>query len=164
MIEMLMAAFILSIGLLGLTALQSAALTTSTRAKGYYGAVNAAGYILENIESQARQRTLTRINDPLAVLPVYTPDYFGADPAQPVLVNENLTFNGHYPNAAAVNVVDQNTFFKVSTSGPATVHPVAATTSAYRNYTVTVTFTEIGPGNIKIPRSVAISRMVVYGL
>lgn len=158
MIELLMTAFILAVGILGLTALQSLALTAATRSKGYNGAVAVAGHILEDIESQARQRWLIITNDPTAAFPVYTPDYFAG-----VDVTENFTFNGHYPDASAANPVDRNIFFTVVTHGDPVLHTVAKS-GAIRNYTVTVTFNEAGAaGQPTATRKVVISKTVLYG-
>ncbi len=157
-----MAAFILAIGILGLTALQSIAIQGSTRSKGYNGAVAVAGHILENIESQARQRWLVITSDSTATLPVYTPNYFPTLPATPVNVNESFTFTGHYPDSTAVNLVDKAAFYTVLTHADPALHSVAGSGSL-RNYTVTVSFTEIGPGSISIPRTVVLSKTVMYG-
>ena len=162
MIEMMMTALILAIGILGLTALQAFTLTTNARSKGFNSAVEVAGHILENIESQARQRWLIKTDDPLAVLPVYTPNYFaGAN------VTENFTFNGHYPDPAALNLdgtpsyIDRANFFTAVTSS-VPVQNVAGS-GTITNYTVTVTFQEAGPGGPPLTRTVAISRTVLYG-
>ncbi len=159
MIEMLMTAFILAVGILGLTALQSVALTAATRSKGYNGAVAVAGHILESIESQARQRWLIITNDSTATLPAYAPDYFGAAD-----ITENFTFNGHYPDlSAAANSVNRVPFFTVVTHGDPDLHAVA-TSGAIRNYTVTVTFKEAGAaGQTAITRTVVLSKTVLYG-
>lgn len=158
MIEFLMTAFILAVGILGLTALQSVALTAATRSKGYNGAVAVAGHILEAIESQARQRWLIITNDSTAAFPAYTPNYFGAAD-----VTENFTFNGHYPDSTAANPVDRNAFFRVVTHGDPVLHTVAGS-GAIRNYTVTVTFNEAGAaGQAILTRTVVISKTVIYG-
>jgi len=158
MIELLMTAFIMAVGILGLTALQSIALTAATRSKGYNGAVSVAGHILEGIESQARQRWLIITNDSTAAFPAYAPNYFAG-----VDVTENFTFNGHYPDASAANPVDQNVFFTVVTRAAPVLHTVAGS-GAIRNYTVTVTFNEAGAaGQAILTRTVVISKTVLYG-
>jgi len=109
LVELLVAAFIMAVGLLGLAALETVSLKSNTRARGYNTAVLVASQVLDAAETQARQTIQTQSQGGTVVYP--TNDYFGAVP-----VVEQFTFRGAHLNANSADPVDKTTFFTASTT------------------------------------------------
>jgi hypothetical protein len=80
MVEFLMAAFILAIGLLGLATLQIMALRTSTSSRGMNTSILVAEGVMERINSEARQSYLGMIFNGA---PTWTPRYITKAPLAP---------------------------------------------------------------------------------
>ncbi|WP_285724391.1 type IV pilus modification PilV family protein [Geothrix rubra] len=80
MVEFLMAAFIMAIGLLGLTALQTLALRSTTTSRGMSTSVLVADGIMERINTEARQSYLGMI---FSSAPTGATRYVGKAPVAP---------------------------------------------------------------------------------
>lgn len=153
MVEMLMAAFILAIGILGLTALQTMSLKSSTSSKGLTTGVLVAERVLDEIESNARNTLLYRRSFPPVTLPANLVDFL----ARPVTT---YNFAGR-PSVG--DPIDPNPYFTVTTSmNPATGNGIVAPVTGLGGIAfmqVDVAWTE-APGTPA--RHVILSRRVAY--
>lgn len=157
-VELLVAAFIMAVGLLGLAALETVALQSGTRSKGFNTAILVAGQVLETAESQGRQTQLALVNSQTP--PVYAPNYFSGNP-----VVERFTFRGLHPDATATNPVDKTPYFTATTTAvqpPGVASPAAS--GSLSIVTTVVTFQEAGAsGGPLITRTVTLSRNIAHG-
>lgn len=151
MVEMLMAAFILAIGLLGLTMLQVMALRASRGGQNLGMAVNLAEQIMDRVELEGRLTYL----------------------------NTNLTDYTAPAALVGLQYIDQNSKSEYYKIDPNTGGTVAATadsafftakmTQAYvagtnlSDVTVQVTFTEATKGATPIQRTTTLTRRILHG-
>lgn len=165
MIEMLMAAFILAIGILGLTALQTMSVKAATGSRGLNTAVLVAERVMDEIEANGRN-CLLYVQSAVPGDPVtaHLSDVF-TSPSRvpPAAPNRTYNFAGRI-NAA--DPVDPNPYFSlyiqpditVGAAHPGVVAPVAGL-GGIANMTVVVQWTETAGA---APRQVALSRRVSY--
>ena len=97
-VEFLMAAFILSIGLLGLATLQIMALRTTTSSRGISTAILVSEGVMERINSEARQSYLGMVFNSA---PTWTPRYITKAP-----VAANVTSTAAVPAGAIIDYYD----------------------------------------------------------
>ena len=157
LVELLLAAFIMAVGLLGLAALETASLKSNNRSRGYNTAVLVAGHVLDAAEIEGRQSSMALVFG--AAAPAYTPNYFGA-----AAVNEQFTYRGRHLDATAVDPVDKTAFFTAKTTAvtPAGVTSPAASGSISVVTTV-VTFQEASyPGGPTVTRTVTLTRNISH--
>lgn len=157
MIEMLMAAFILAIGILGLTMLQVMSLRAASGSRNLSTAVQVAERIMDQIEMEGR---LTWLNVTDAVgtnAGVGGLKYIGQE-----LKEETFTAKGQTPDSSAADAVDRDpVFFAVPTESD----PVGdAVTGKMHDYTVTVRFVDhVTAASTPVERTVTITRRIIHG-
>jgi len=148
MIEFLVTAFILAVGILGLTMLQVMSMRASTGSKALNTGVMVGEGIVEAIQSEGRQRMLFLKFGGTA--PVTT--YFGADP-----ITQYYAFDGTLLPSAT------NAFFSVAiTSADVVALGLAGGT---KRFTLVVTFKDTpNPANptAMIVKTVTLTRQVAY--
>jgi prepilin-type N-terminal cleavage/methylation domain-containing protein len=158
LVELLMAAFIMAVGLLGLGMLQAYAIRTTSTAKNMTMAVKIGERSLDAVAAEGRQRLLiTRTStnpDPSQDLPPTT-RYFGGGS-----VTEYYTGDG--TNQAAR---DGNTVFTVVISPAAAPDYAEVSGMAIKSYTATVTYNQaVDPKNASktIQKTLTLTRKVGY--
>lgn len=148
MIEFLITAFILAIGILGLTMLQVMSLRASTGSRALNTAVMVGEGVLESIQSEGRQRML--FLKFVGTAPSTT--YFGADP-----ITRYYAFDGTLLASPA------NAFYTiVITNADVVALGVAGGT---KRFTLVLTFADTpNPANptTTITRTVTLTRQVAY--
>lgn len=109
LVELLVAAFILAVGILGLTALQTMSIKSSTSSRGMTTGVLLGERILDEIEADARNSLLFRRSTPPMALP---PNLAG------LLVRPVLTYN--FAGRPSIgDPLDATPYFTVTTSANA---------------------------------------------
>lgn len=172
MVEMLMAAFILAIGILGLSMLQTMSLKATRGSKSLTNAVQIADRIMDQIESEGR---LSWLN--------LTATSFGPPGALPTLTFVNkgstqyLAFNEAYDSTTNISSVAPATSAPVAgkpalsptvryvaTIVEGTTTTVAGGTGSTTSYQVTVEFAdELNTSGARAVRTVNISRSILHG-
>lgn len=157
MVEMLMAAFILAVGILGLTMLQTFSIRTASGSRGLSTAVLLAERVLDQIDADGRN---SRLFAQSATVPTTTAEFTAPIPAR--------TFN-YLGRPAVGDPIDATPYFTVNvaavtdatTGTPGVVDPPAANPrfGGVAVMTVTVLWNE----NPAAPnRQVVLSRRVAY--
>jgi prepilin-type N-terminal cleavage/methylation domain-containing protein len=163
MIEMLMTAFIMAIGILGLTMLQVMSLKASRGGRSLSTAVLVGEHIMDQVEMEGRLSWLNA-----------TSNYTGTSLADlPNLRYVNLpdggalaeTFNSKGgPPLGNPDPADNTVYFRVTTGRVVSVAPGAGTNGALSNFIVTVTFTDqLDQASAPIVRNVVLTRRIVHG-
>jgi Tfp pilus assembly protein PilV len=147
MVEMLMAAFIMAIGLLGLAMLQTMALRSTTGSMSATSAILVAERVLDQAEALGRNSLLcSRTGN---TVPTLNPNYFGS-----TTLTQNYNYDGTYNATASFYIV------KVV---PADVVVSVAGVGGIKLLTVIVTWNEgVNASNTVVPRNVTLSRRVSY--
>lgn len=160
MVEMLMTAFILAVGIMGLSLLQIMSLKGARGGKSLSTAVQVGDAVMDRIEMEGR---LTWLN--------ITANQYKAPAALTTLnfvdkltLATPLTFNlkGQVPIPASTDPAESAAFFTVNMVR----RPVSAlTTGKISDFTVTVTFSDTtnAATNVPITRTVTLTRRVVHG-
>jgi prepilin-type N-terminal cleavage/methylation domain-containing protein len=148
MIEMLMAAVILAIGILGVVMLQVMTIKATTGTRSLNAGVLLAERVLDQAEALGRNSLLCARTG--TAPPLLTPDYFGTAP---------FTLN------FAVDGVSQKTaadFFKVTVS-PSSVNAAVPGLGGVALVTIKVEWVDsVTASNVKLTRNVTISRRFSY--
>jgi Tfp pilus assembly protein PilV len=157
MIELLMAAFVMAIGILGLTMLQLFAIKGQTGAGSQTVATSVAERILEQAEMAGRNSLIcSRFSQ---AIPALNPNYFASG-------TPNLSY---YTNTGAVLPNPTGAYFTATATAvtangagnPGVAAPITGLGGAAQ-ITVVVTWTESVRGASTTSRSVTISRLVNY--
>lgn len=155
MVEMLMAAFIMAIGILGLTMLQTMSIRAAGGSKGLSTAVLIAEQVMDRVESNGRNSLLYAQSTPSQAPTAAQTDVFTAASV--------LTFNfAGRPNVG--DGIDTTAYFTVNitpdtdASNPGVVAPVPGL-GGIANMTVVVRWSEDGA---VAPRQVVLTRRVAY--
>lgn len=157
MVEMLMTAVILAVGILGLTMLQLMSIRTARGAKNLTTATQLAEHIMDRVEMEGRLTWLNSTQSKLQTPPVLsTLDYIGK-----AKIVQNFTAAGLTPQPTSAKLEERHPFFTVTyVQGAAP----AATAGKVSDCTVTVDWTEQVDGKGKsVPRSVTLMRRIVHG-
>ncbi len=155
LVELLVAAFIMAVGLLGLAALETVALKSNTRSRGYNTAVLVANHVLDAVETQSRQTLQTQTYGGTVT---YPNNYFGAAP-----VVEQFTYKGAHPDANAANAVDKTAYFTATTTS-ANAGTYTGATGTLAVVTTIVTFQEASTqGGPLVTRTVTLTRTLNHG-
>jgi prepilin-type N-terminal cleavage/methylation domain-containing protein len=158
MVEMLMTAFILAIGILGLTMLQVMSLQGSRGGRSLTTAVQVADRVMDQIELEGR---LTWLN---------TTDTQFTAPAAPgalqfingATVKQSYDLQGKYLGPPT-DPPAPGQFFTVTTTRLATAVG-AGPTGQIHDFTVRVDFTDnVDVNNAAVPRSVTLTRRILHG-
>lgn len=156
LVELLVAAFIMAVGLLGLAALETVALKSNTRARGYNTAVLVASQVLDAAEAQSRQTLQTQTYGGTVSYPAN--DYFGLAP-----VVEQFTYRGAHLDANATDPVNKTAFFSATTSS-ANAGNYAGAAGRLVVVTTVVTFREaLTNGGPLVTRTVTLTRNINHG-
>lgn len=147
MIEMLVAAFMTAIGILGLTTLQTMSMRSRTGSKSLTTAVLVGQGILDQAEALGRNSLLCARNS--APVPTLSPNYFGAGPP-----SQYYNFDGTAGTAGA--------YFTVNITTDDVVTPVSKF-GGIKLLTVDVLWSEtLNATGTAVPRHAIISRRIAY--
>lgn len=160
LVEMLMTAFIMAVGIMGLTLLQVMSLKAARGGKSLSTAVQVGEAVMDRIEMEGRLSWLNVIDDQYKVHGTLS----NLDFVNKTALTAPLTFNlkGQVPNPSSPDPAESSPFFSVNMVRT----PVSAvSTGAISDFTVTVTFADaVNPTtNTPINRTVTITRRVVHG-
>jgi prepilin-type N-terminal cleavage/methylation domain-containing protein len=148
LVELLMASFILAIGILGLTMLQLMAMRSNAGSRSMTTAVMIGEGVLESIQAEGRQRML--FHQVGGVAPATT--YFGGGS-----MTQWYTFDGtSLPSATGA-------YYTVNIT-PQDVVPISGS-GGTKNFLLVISFADVvDPTNptVTIPRTVTLSRQVLY--
>lgn len=164
MLEMLMAAFILAIGILGLSTLQVMSLRASRGSRSLSTAVQVAEAMLDQVEMEGRLSSLNVTGTPSSAPPPLPGSLQYINQAGPVI--RTFTIKGRTPDGGAPDPVDQNPFFTATVLRSAAAIANTVGGQAIHDFTVTVTFGETvqaGSTSSVIQRNVVLSRRVLHG-
>ncbi len=169
MIEMLMTAFILAIGILGLSMLQIMSLKASRGSRSLTTAVQVGEGVMDQIEMEGRLSWLNSTDTQLkqaSITPIAVLQY----------VNHALPVTNYFDinGVATASAADPKTFYTVVTDypgTPATANHIAVPPPAdsgpmmMDDYSVTVNFADaVDPATqVPIPRTVNITRRILHG-
>lgn len=158
MVEMLMTAFILAIGILGLAMLQTMSMKASRGGRSLTTAVLVGEQLMDRVEMQGRLSwlNLTDTNASAPSLGDFTPanlKYIAL--AGPF--SDYFDVNGN----AVPTKTDPNKFFEVTTTR---ANSPLATNGAISDYTVQVQFTDqVDQASVPIVRTVTLTRRIIHG-
>ena len=159
MIEMLMAAFILAIGILGLTMLQVMSMRAASGSRNLSTAVQVAERIMDQIEMEGRLTWLNVTDAGGTNGEVPGLKYVGK---LPLKAEETFTAKGQSPDSTAAEAVDRDPVFYATPVESALVGD--AVTGKMHDYTVTVRFVDhIDTANTPVERTVSITRRIIHG-
>ena len=169
MVEMLMAAFILAIGILGLATLQAMTLKVTRGGHSLTNAVGAADAIMDQIELEGRLSWLNATSSSAATItPLTTLKYVGKG-TQYLGFKESLNTTTNLvtltpatttPQASKPALAGNLRYVATITEGTAT----AAGTGQESNYTILVQFQDdVNRSGTAVVRAVTISRSILHG-
>lgn len=159
MIEMLMAAFILAIGILGLTMLQVMSLRAAGGSRNLSTAVQVAERIMDQIEMEGRLTWLNLTDAVGSNGEVTGLKYIGKLPLD---AEETFTAKGQVTDSSATDPIDRDPIFYAT---PTESEPVGdAVTGKMHDYTVTVRFVDhVTAASTPVERTVTITRRIIHG-
>jgi Tfp pilus assembly protein PilV len=153
MVELLMTAFVLAVGILGLTMLQVMSLRASRGSRSLTTAIQVAERVMDQVEMEGRLSWLDLTN-PQGAASTLDRKYIGTCTST-VAVADTFDINGDPPSAASP------VFFTSATLAPQTTASVTGTVTDFR---VSVTFTEsIDASNTPVTRNIVLTRRVLHG-
>jgi len=162
MIEMLMTAFILAVGILGLTMLQTMSLKASRGSRSLTSAILVAEHVMDQVEMEGRLSWLNitdtnSANPTLADLPNLK---YIVIPAAGSLVEQFNSKGGPVDTASSDPTVSTSFFTVTTTRVPA----AAAVTGRISDVSVQVQFVDnVDRTNTPIQRTVSLTRRIVHG-
>ncbi len=161
MIELLMTATILAIGILGLTMLQVMSLRGSRGSRSLTTAVQVGEAVMDQIEMEGRLSWLNITDsqyDPAAITPLASLMY--VNQAGPVVNTFNI--KGQIPQPTSPDPMDKTPYFTVTTTR---INPVAVTTGQMHDFVVTVDFVDsvVASTSAPIHRQAIFTRRVLHG-
>jgi len=160
LVEMLMTAFILAVGVMGLTLLQVMSLKGARGGKSLATAIQVGEAVMDRIEMEGRL-TWLNITDSQYKVPTAVANLtFVNQPALAVPLTFNL--KGQVPIPASTDPAESNPFFTARVTG---ANVGAATVGIITDYTVTVTFADVvnPTTNVPITRTVVLTRRILHG-
>jgi len=168
MIEMLMTAFVLAIGLLGLCMLETMSLRASRGSRSLSTAVHVANAVMDQVEMEGRLSWLNLTNTNMAGTSnlnlnlVYIPLPLNGEMKSTTTAALRFNLDGSVVNTASPQTELNNAFYTVSLKRMADC-PAGAVGVA-SDYTVTVAFTDqVNGSNTGVPRQVVLSRRILHG-
>jgi prepilin-type N-terminal cleavage/methylation domain-containing protein len=162
MIEMLMTAFVLAVGILGLSMLQLMSIKASRGGRSLSTAVLVGEHVMEQVEMEGRLSYLNQVYTPgVANLPADLPNLkyvsLGNGPGSALLE----TFNSH--GGPITDPTDPTPFYRVVTTKNAFA-TAAGTTGILSDFTVVVNFTDqLDQASLPIVRTVTLTRRINHG-
>jgi type IV pilus modification protein PilV len=163
MLELLMAAFILAIGVLGLSMLQLMSMRSSRGSRSLNTAVQVAEQVLDQVELEGRVSYLNATDTEYATPPPL-PAMNYISQAAPVV--QTFTIKGRAPNPAATDLVDSQPFFTATMARSAAAVATSPNGQAIHDYTVTVVFNDTvqaGASATVVQRNVVLTRRILHG-
>jgi prepilin-type N-terminal cleavage/methylation domain-containing protein len=160
MVEMLMTAFILAVGIMGLTMLQVMALKGARGGRSLGTAVQVGEMVMDQIEMEGRLSWLNLTATPLgAPTALATLQYINK---LPLATAPTFTIKGEVPVAGAPDPTDATPFYTVAI---AQTDLAAAGVGTISDFTVNVAFSDqVNPATgLAIPRTVTITRRILHG-
>jgi len=162
MVEMLMTAFILAIGILGLSMLQVMSMKASRGSRSLTTAVQVAEQVMDRVELEGRLSWLNVSNSQMSSpsnADFATLQYIGN--ADNVTVTRYFNIKGNETIATTADPVDAATFFTVKVSQSAITR---VTTGQLSDVTVQVNFVDVmDKTSVAISRYVVITRRILHG-
>lgn len=163
MVEMLMTAFILAVGILGLTMLQTMSLKASRGSRSLTSAILVAEQVMDQVEMEGRLSwlNLTDTNRSAPSIAADLPNLrYVTIPEDGQLV-ETFNSRGGVTNAASPDPTVSTTFFTVTTTrAPAT----AAITGRISDVRVQVQFVDnVDRAKAPIQRTLSLTRRILHG-
>lgn len=159
MVEMLMAAFILSIGILGVTMLQVMSLRASRGGRSLTTAVHVAEHVLDQVELEGRLAWLNVTDSDYTAAKL--PDslrYINADGAK--AVEDAFNLKGTPVDNASTDPTENTAVFKSTVMHTDIAGP---TTGKISDYTVVVTFQDDQDATNKpVNRTVTLTRRIIH--
>jgi Tfp pilus assembly protein PilV len=166
MIELLVTATILAVGILGLTLLQAMAIRGARGGRSLSTAVQVGEAVLDRIEQEGRLSWLNLTDSPYTTPGTLSTLKF-VTLANTETLAKDLTFTvkGQVPNAEATDPKDQLPFYKVNM---VRMEKSAAATGKLSDFTVTVTFADEAQASgqaapVAINRTVKLTRRILHG-
>lgn len=162
MVEMLMTAFVLSVGLLGLTVLQVMSMKSSRGSQSLNTAIQVAEQTMDQAELEGRLSWLN-ITDTNNATPSLAdlPNIKYVNIAVAGSLVETYNVKGGVTNLTSPDPIEQQTFFTVTTTrAPQGV----AVTGRLSDITVQVQFVdEVDQTGAAIPRTITLTRRILHG-
>lgn len=164
MIEMLMTAFIMAIGILGLSMLQVMSLKASRGGRSLSTAVLVGEHVMDQVEMEARLSWLNATSKyNVTSNPVDLPNLRYVSLADGGSRVETFNSKGG-PPLGNPDPADNTTYFTVTTTRADFVASAANTNGALSNVTVQVQFTDqLDQASAPILRTVTLNRRIVHG-
>jgi prepilin-type N-terminal cleavage/methylation domain-containing protein len=169
MIEMLMTAFILAIGLLGLCMLQTMSLRASRGGASLTTAVHVANTVMDQVEMEGRlswlniadtqQSGTSNANLGLTYIPLALGTQMASTDPNPLL-QYNVEGNNVIPTSTDPAV--KNPFYVVTLAHVADLGG-GGTIGQVSDFTVTVAFSDTSVGGKSVPRQVMLTRRILHG-
>ena len=159
MVEMLMTAFILAIGILGLTLLQVMSMQSSRGGRSLTTAVQLADRVLDQIELEGRLSWLNITDSTSAPGVLANLNYIG----KATIPVADYDIHGDFIGNGLDRNTTPNLYFTVTTTPGAQVG--AATIGKLNDYTVRVDFVDATNAQTQAPisRSVTLTRRILHG-
>ncbi len=162
LVEMLVTAFILAIGVMGLTLLQVMSLKGARGGKSLATAIQVGEAVMDRIEMEGRLSWLN-ISDNQYKVPAALPSLSFVNKTT---LATPLTFNlkGQVPITASTDPAESTAFYSVSMRR-VPVSALAGGTGSISDFTVTVAFADVvnPTTNTPITRTVTLTRRVLHG-
>ena len=167
MVEMLITAFVLAVGILGLTMLQTMSLKASRGSRSLSSAILVAEQVMDQVEMEGRLSwlNLTATNRSAPSLATDLPNlrYLTATTIAATGLVETFNSRGGavLPAATGTDPVDSTPFFTVTTTR---VVAAAAATGRISDVSVQVQFVDtVDRTNATIQRTLSLTRRIVHG-
>ncbi len=174
LVEMLMTAFILAVGIMGLTMLQVMALKGSRGGRSLGTAVQVGEMVMDQIEMEGRLSwlniTATQVATPVALtklqyvnkVPATIPTSITIGPPPTPTPTATFTIKGQVPVANAPDPSDSTPFYNVYV---AQNNVGSAGTGIISDFTVNVSFADQvnQATSVAIPRTVVVTRRIIHG-
>ena len=163
MIEMLMTAFILAVGLLGLAMLQTMSIRAFRGSKSMTTAIQLAEGVMERVEQESRQSWLNLTDTNLSTAKTVTdlPNLRYLVIKDKGNLVETFNLKGGAVDTSSTDPLVKTTFYTVTTTRFAAT---AASTGLVSDLTVLVEFNDDrDQKNVAIPRKFTLSRRVLHG-
>jgi hypothetical protein len=159
MVEMLMTAFILAVGLLGLCMLQTMSLRAGRGGQSLTTAVHVANAVMDQVELEGRLSwlNLNQYNTQTVAAALPSPFYMGLAVAGQMAQSFNL--EGYPPDASSTLPAQSQPFFQVVTTRVDDVG-TANGSGQLSDFSVQVTFTDVAGS---VPRTVVLTRRILHG-
>lgn len=149
-VEFMVTAFVIAIGLLGLTMFQAISMRTGSGSRTVNTAVMIGEGILESIQSEGRQRLLFL-------------RYAGTQPATTYFKPTNDVVNQYYAFDGSLLPDATNAYYTVQITPSDIVSTAGSTTGGTKLFTLKVSFTDVVTGGgTPHTRTVTLTRQVAY--